>query len=288
LPMQAHEEQAVLRRDTQVTLTGFATDTGSQMMSNKKMPALFLGHGSPMNAIEESAFSKAWAATGKALIRPRAILCVSAHWETNETSVTAMERPKTIHDFGGFPKELYEMQYPAPGSPGLALLVQKTVKKTKVLSDTTWGLDHGTWSVLCRMFPDADIPVVQLSLDRTKDASFHLELGKELRLLRDMGILIVGSGNIVHNLGMMAWQDRAYDWAAAFDETVRQLILSRDYESLIHYGKLGKNALFSIPTNEHYLPLLYILALQDREEPVRFFAEGVTLGSISMRSLQIG
>jgi len=256
--------------------------------SDRKLPALFVGHGSPMNAIEDNEFSRAWTQVGKAMPRPNAILCVSAHWETNGTQVTAMERPKTIHDFGGFPQELYEMQYPAPGSPELARLIQANVNKTQVRMDQDWGLDHGTWSVLCRMFPKADIPVIQLSLDHTQAPEYHYALGKELRSLRNKGILIVGSGNIVHNLRMIAWQDdKPYDWAIEFDETIKQLIVSGDHDSITHYEKLGKAARLAVPTNEHYLPLLYILALQDKQEKVRFFADRMSLGSLSMRSVWI-
>lgn len=255
---------------------------------DKTMPVLFVGHGSPMNAIEDNEFSRAWAEVGRALARPEAILCISAHWETAGTAVTAMERPETIHDFGGFPRKLYEAQYPAPGSPRLARRVQEMVKTAQVRLDQSWGLDHGTWSVLCRMFPQADVPVVQLSLDRTQGGAYHYGLGKELRALRDEGILIVGSGNVVHNLRMIAWQDAGYDWAVEFDETARRLILSGEHDPLIHYQDLGRAARLSIPTNEHYLPLLYALALQDEGEPIQFFAERVTLGSISMRSVRIG
>ena len=255
--------------------------------SEKKMPVLFVGHGSPMNAIEDNEFSRAWVQIGEALPRPSAVLCISAHWETVGTLVTAMEKPKTIYDFYGFPPELYKAQYPAPGSAGLARLAQETVKKTQVRLDQTWGLDHGTWSVLSRMFPNADIPVVQLSLDRTQAPAFHYALGKELRALRNKCILIVGSGNIVHNLRMMAWQDQAYDWAIEFDETIKQLILSGDHDSIVHYENLGKAARLAVPTNEHYLPLLYVLALQDKQEQIRFFADRVTLGAISMRSAWI-
>jgi 4,5-DOPA dioxygenase extradiol len=253
----------------------------------RKMPVLFVGHGSPMNAIEDNEFSRAWVKAGKALPKPNAILSISAHWETSGTLVTAMERPKTIYDFYGFPESLYEVKYPAPGSVELARLVHETVQKTQVRLDQAWGLDHGTWIVLRRMFPKADIPVVQLSLDRTQPPAFHYALGKELRPLRNKGIFIVGSGNIVHNLGMMIWQGKAYDWATEFDETVKQLILSGNHASIIRYQDLGKAANLSIPTNEHYLPLLYALALQDKQEQVRFFAEGVTFGSVSMRSLWI-
>jgi 4,5-DOPA dioxygenase extradiol len=256
--------------------------------SETRLPALFVGHGSPMNAIEDNEFSRAWMEAGRALPRPKAILCISAHWETVGTHVTAMEQPKTIHDFYGFPQPLYEMSYPSPGSPGLARLIQETVRKTEVRLDSEWGLDHGAWSVLCRMFPQADIPIVQLSLDRTRELAFHYALGKELRPLRDKGVLIVGSGNIVHNLRMMAWQDQAYGWAIEFDASMKQLILSGDHDSIIHYLQLGQAARLSVPTNEHFLPLLYTLALQDQNDAVEFFADRVTFGSISMRSLKIG
>jgi 4,5-DOPA dioxygenase extradiol len=253
-----------------------------------RMPALFVGHGSPMNAIEENVFSRAWAEAAGTVPRPDAILCVSAHWETAGTRVTAIERPRTIHDFHGFPQSLFEVEYPAPGSPGLARLVRETVRATPVREDSDRGLDHGAWSVLRRMFPAADVPVVQLSLDRTKGPSFHYALGRELRLLREKGVLIVGSGNIVHNLGRMVWEDTRYGWAVEFDETIKELILSGDHDLIIGYPELGEAARLSVPTNEHFLPLLYVLALLDKGEEIRFFAEWVTLGSISMRSLRIG
>ena len=257
--------------------------------SNQKMPALFVGHGSPMNAIEDNEFSSAWIKASQALPKPSAILCVSAHWETRGTFVTAMERPKTIHDFGGFPRALYEYQYPALGSPDLARLTQETASNVKIGLDQTWGLDHGTWSVLCRMFPNADIPVVQLSLDHFQPPEFHYALGKELRALRNKGVLIIGSGNIVHNLGMVNFDDdQPYDWASEFDETIKRLVLSGDHNSIVQYENLGRAARLSIPTNEHYLPLLYTLALQDKDEALRFFADRVTFGSISMRSVWIG
>jgi 4,5-DOPA dioxygenase extradiol len=256
--------------------------------SDQTMPVLFVGHGNPMNAIEDNEYSRTWMNVGKELPRPNAILCVSAHWETRGTFVTGMDKPKTIHDFGGFPRELYECQYPAPGSPELARLTQETVKQAAVRLDQSWGLDHGTWSVMCRMFPKADIPVVQLSLDRTQSPEFHYALGKELLALRHKGVIIVGSGNIVHNLGVINWQGGAYDWAIEFDDTIKQLILSGDHDSITHYQKLGQTARLAIPTNEHYLPLLYILALQEKQEPVRFFNDSIDMGSLSMRSIQIG
>jgi len=255
---------------------------------DQKMPALFVGHGSPMNAIEDTEFSRAWIEIGKQLPRPEAILCISAHWETAGTQVTAMQKPKTIHDFGGFPRPLYEMAYPAPGSPDLAHLIQATLPNTPVGLDQSWGLDHGAWSVLCRLFPGADLPVIQLSLDRTAAPASHYALGQALRHLRERGILILGSGNMVHNLRLIAWQDTAYDWALDFDATLKRLILSGDHNAIIHYEKFGQAARLAIPTNEHYLPLLYILGLQEEHEPVRFFAEKVTMGSLSMRSLWIG
>jgi len=262
-------------------LIGFK-DTGATM------PALFVGHGNPMNAIEDNEFSRAWAAAGRGLPTPKAILCISAHWMTNGTRVTAMGKPKTIHDFSGFPQALYQVQYPAEGSPLLARLTEQTLEKTHVEMDFNWGLDHGTWSVLSHMFPAADIPVVQLSLDGYKEPQAHYELGMELRSLRKKGVLIIGSGNMVHNLMMLSWQDTAYDWAVEFDEKLKQLILSGDHNSIVHYEKLGKSAALSVPTNEHYLPMLYILALKDRADKISFFADKVTLGSISMRSVKIG
>jgi 4,5-DOPA dioxygenase extradiol len=255
---------------------------------DSKMPSIFVGHGSPTNAIEDNEFSRSWAEMGRRLPKPTAILCISAHWETEGTHVAAMETPKTIHDFYGFPRPLYEMRYPAPGSPSLAQLVRGGVRTTEVQLNHDWGLDHGAWSVLCWMFPTADIPVVQLSLDRTKDAAFHYALGRELRTLRNQGVLILGSGNIVHNLGRINWQDTAYDWAVEFDDTMKGLILSRDHNAIVRYDRLGRAAQLSVPTNEHFLPLLYILALQETNDRVGFFADKVTLGSISMRSLRIG
>jgi 4,5-DOPA dioxygenase extradiol len=256
--------------------------------SELKMPALFVGHGNPMNAIEDNEFSAAWAAVGKRLPRPNAILCVSAHWETRGTLVTGMDKPKTIHDFGGFPPELYAVEYPVPGSPALARLTQATVKKATVGFDQSWGLDHGTWSVLCRMFPEADIPVIQLSLDGTQAPEYHYALGQELRSLRNRGILIVGSGNIVHNLRVIQWEDKAYDWAIEFDATIKGLIERGDHGAIAKYHELGKAAQLAVPTNEHYLPLLYILALQEKQEQPRFFADRVTMGSLSMRSVLLG
>ncbi len=254
----------------------------------QKMPALFIGHGSPMNAIEDNQFTGTWEEMATVLPQPRAILCISAHWETRGTHVTAMDKPKTIHDFGGFPRQLFEYQYPAPGSPELAQLIQQTVQKTPVGLDQSWGLDHGTWSVLCRMYPEANIPVVQLSLDQTQAPAYHYALGQELRTLRNKGVLIVGSGNIVHNLGLMSLQSKGYDWAIEFDEAMKQWMLSGDHAAIVDYNKLGRTARLAVPTNEHFLPLLYILALQDNQEQLRFFTEEMAMGSLSMRSVWIG
>jgi 4,5-DOPA dioxygenase extradiol len=255
------------------------------------MPALFVGHGSPMNAIEESAFAAAWRETAARMPRPRAILCISAHWETEGAFVTAMPHPKTIHDFYGFPDALYRVQYPAPGSPELAGRVRELVSTTAVRLDEgySWGLDHGAWSVLRRMYPEADIPVVQLSLDRTQHPRFHYDLAAELFPLRREGVLVVGSGNLVHNLRLLDWDaERPYPWAAEFDRLATDLILAGEHDRLVAYPALGEAARLSIPTNEHYLPLLYALAQQQPGEAVAFFAEQVVYGSISMRSLRIG
>ncbi len=256
--------------------------------SDQKMPVLFVGHGNPMNALEDNEYSRAWAEVGQSLPRPHAILCISAHWETIGTQVTGMDKPKTIHDFGGFPRELFEFQDPAPGSIELAYLTRETVKGAPVAVDQNWGLDHGTWSVLCRMFPEANVPVVQLSLARSQRPDYHYALGQELQALRNKGVLIIGSGNIVHNLRTAVFQDsRAYDWAIDFDEKIKELVLDGNHDSIVHYQSLGQAARLAIPTNEHYLPLLYVLALQGKNEQVKFFADRVTMGSLSMRSLWI-
>jgi len=254
-----------------------------------KMPVLFIGHGSPMNAIEENQFSRAWSEAGKTLPRPKAILAISAHWQTNGTKLTAMEKPKTIYDFYGFPQELYEVNYPAPGSPDLVQTVRKVIKLTEVQPDMTWGLDHGTWSVLHRMFPKADVPVVQMSLDRSKNPEYHYQLGQQLKELRDENVLIVSSGNIVHNLRMAVFDDNLkFDWAEAFDAKVKEWILAGDHDPMIKYEKLGNDAALAINSAEHYLPLLYTLGIKDEGEPVSFFADKVTYGAISMRSVRIG
>jgi 4,5-DOPA dioxygenase extradiol len=255
---------------------------------NEKMPVLFVGHGSPMNAIEDNEFSRAWIDEGKTLPKPRAILCVSAHWVTRSTLVTAMDLPRTIYDMYGFPKELYEVKYPAPGSPDLAEQVRRIINKTTVQMDQKWGLDHGTWSVLHRMFPEANVPVIQMSLNANLQISDHYEVAKQLKELREEGVLIIGSGNIVHNLAMVEFRDFAYDWATEFDTQIKNWILTDDHDPIINYQKQGLAAQLSINSGEHYIPLLYSLALKDEKEPISFFAEKVWGGSVSMRSVRIG
>src|SRR5687768_3461959 len=255
------------------------------------MPAVFVGHGNPMNALSHNAYTQAWSAIGRALpAKPKAILCVSAHWYIPKTAVTAQEKPRTIHDFGGFPQELYQVQYPAPGSVELAAEVADLLLPDAVM-DTTWGIDHGTWSVLVHMFPDADIPVVQLSIDETKEAAWHYETARNLAPLRDRGVLILGSGNIVHNLHTYSWgkhDAEPYDWALRFEKMVRTALRSANVESLIAYEKLGKDALLSVPTPDHYLPFLYVLAQRQYNEEISFPVEGFDDGSISMTAVQIG
>lgn len=257
-------------------------------MNSTQMPALFVGHGSPMNAIEDNEFSRTWAEIGKNLPRPKAIVCISAHWETQGTLVTVVDKPRTIHDFYGFPRQLFEMEYPAPGAPALAERISNLVKIADVNPDLEWGLDHGTWSVLARMFPEATIPVIQLSLDRTQDLPFHYELGSQLQALRDEGVLVIGSGNIVHNLRMMVWEDRAFDWAVDFDAKVKQWIQNNDHDSIIHYEKYGRAAELSVNTAEHFLPLLYILGMKRPQDDISFLNEKIWGGSLSMRCVRFG
>lgn len=260
-----------------------------QFPTTPKMPVLFIGHGSPMNAIEENEFSNAWLDQGKKIPKPQAVLCISAHWFVDGTYVHASERPKTIHDFWGFPQELYDVRYNCPGSPQFAQEVKDSVKMAKVRLDLDWGLDHGTWMVMVRLFPKADVPVFQMSIDFTKPSEFHYQMAKELAALRTKGVLIVGSGNVVHNLGRIAFEPNAkpYDWAEGFNEKIKSFIREGDYQSLIHYEKLGKEALLSIPTPDHYWPLLYTLALKERGEEVTIFADGIAHGSVSMLSFVI-
>lgn len=255
------------------------------------LPAIFFGHGNPMNALQQNAWTEGWAELGRSIPRPKAVLCISAHWYVPETAVTAMTQPRTIHDFGGFPPELFQVEYPAPGDPALARRVQALLAPLPVRLDEQWGLDHGTWAVLCHVFPQADVPLVQLSLDASKPAAFHYALGKQLAPLRAEGVLIVGSGNLVHNLRAYAWGQPsvgAYDWAARFEQQARALMLADDVAPLIQYEQLGRDALLSIPTPEHYLPLLYVLALRQPGEDISFPSEGMDGGSISMLTVRVG
>jgi 4,5-DOPA dioxygenase extradiol len=256
-----------------------------------RMPAIFFGHGNPMNALLENSYTQGWRSLGASMPRPRAVLCISAHWYVPETSITVMTAPRTIHDFGGFPRELYQVNYPAPGDPDLARRVQELLAPVPVALDESWGLDHGTWSVLSHVFPKADVPVVQLSIDETQPASFHYAIGQRLAPLRDEGVLIVGSGNLVHNLHTYAWGRHAtepFDWAVRFEEKAREMILAGEHQPLVTYEKLGRDALLSIPTPDHYLPLLYVLATRQPGDAISFPVEGVDGGSISMLTVRVG
>lgn len=261
----------------------------TQSKSTPPMPVLFVGHGNPMNAIEENPFVASWRNITKLIPTPSAILCISAHWETNGTQVTAMEMPKTIHDFGGFPQALFDVQYPAPGSPELAKTTKELIASTNVGLDRQWGLDHGTWSVLKHFYPQADIPIVQLSLNYKLTPQEHYNLAKEITALRSRGVLIVASGNMVHNLGTIDWRNpnSGYDWALEANSKFIELIEKQDHTSLIDYNKLGKAVQMSIPTPEHFLPLLYILAQQQPNETVEFFNNQTVMGSLSMTSVMI-
>lgn len=255
------------------------------------MPAIFFGHGNPMNAVMNNNYTEGWRRMGKQTPKPKAILSISAHWFVPDTGVTISTAPRTIHDFGGFPRELYQVQYPAPGDPELARRVKTLLEPLQVNLDNSWGLDHGTWSVLRHAYPAADVPVVQLSIDETQPSSFHFEIGRRLAPLRDEGILIVGSGNLVHNLHAYAWGRHVsdpYDWAIRFENEAKEMMLAGEYKPLINYETLGPEASLSIPTPDHYLPLLYVIATRQQGEVITFPIEGVDGGSISMLSVQIG
>ncbi len=275
-----------------LTLAAMKLNALHTLESTPKMPVLFLGHGSPMNAIEENEFVQGFRTVSSEIESPKAIVVVSAHWETQGSRVTAMEQPPTIHDFGGFPKALYEIQYSAPGQPGLAKEIKGMAHGTEVHLDDKWGLDHGAWTVIRHMYPKADIPVIQLSLDRYKTPQQHYELAKVLKKLREKGILIVGSGNMVHNLGMIHWQklndNYGYDWANEANNKMKQLILDGNHHELINFSKQGKAFDLAIPTPEHFLPLLYALALQDEKDKIHIFNDKPIGGSLSMTSVKIG
>ncbi len=255
------------------------------------MPAFFIGHGNPMITLSKNTYTEAWEEIGKLVPRPKAVLAVSAHWYISSSAVTMSTAPSTIHDFGGFTRELHEVQYPAPGSPELARHIKDLLSPKAVELDNDWGLDHGTWAVLRHLFPKADIPVVQLSIDRTKPAEYHYELAKRLASLREEGVLVVGSGNIVHSLHAYSWGNSAaqpYDWAVRFEKQIREFILKSDDASVIAFEKLGNDAMLSVPSPDHFLPLLYILGLRKENEEVKFPVEGFDGGSMSMLAVQIG
>ncbi|RNI23702.1 4,5-DOPA-extradiol-dioxygenase [Rufibacter latericius] len=273
------------------TLSAFRKFTEELTPQDYTMPVLFIGHGSPMNGIEDNEFSQRWKKMAQEIPVPKAVLVVSAHWFTKGTKITAMDFPQTIHDFGGFPKELFAVQYPSPGDAALAKETASLITTTQVELDHDWGLDHGTWTIIRHMYPEANIPVLQLSIDYTKGPQYHYDLAKELTALRKKGVLIVGSGNMVHNLRMMNWSminGGGYDWTHTMNEKFKDLILNRDHQPLIHYQTLGKEALMAIPTVEHYLPLLYTLGLQGKDEETSFFNDKMVGGSLTMTSVKIG
>lgn len=264
----------------------------STLSSTEKMPVLFLGHGSPMNAIEENEFVSTFRKLGQQLVKPHAILCISAHWETKGTFVTAMQNPRTIHDFGGFPQTLFDIQYPAPGSPELATETKNLIHKTEVGLDDKWGLDHGAWSVIKHLYPQANIPVIQMSIDYSQPAKYHYELAKEISSLRQKGVLIIGSGNMVHNLRAVEWdrlnEEFAFNWAMEANEKMKDFILNGDHQSLIDYRSQGTAFDLAIPTPEHYMPLLYTLALQEKKDTIKIFNDKPVGGSLTMTSIKIG
>lgn len=260
--------------------------------STERMPVLFLGHGNPMNAIADNVFTEGFKRIGKDLPTPRAILCISAHWETKGTFVTGMDHPETIHDFGGFPQALFDVQYPAPGSPELAEETRALIKSVPVGLTDEWGLDHGCWSVVKHLYPEANIPVVQMSIDYTKPASYHYALGKELAVLRQKGVLIIGSGNTVHNLRLAAWDKmmtpgNSYDWATDANEKMKKMIIEGDHQSLVNFDKQGREFQLAVPTPEHFLPLLYTLGLQQKDEKATIFNDAIVAGSLNMMSVKI-
>ena len=278
---------------TMGSLAGFKRYTDDLKEQEEKMPVLFIGHGSPMNGIENNIFSAQWEKQGKELPAPKAVLVISAHWLTNGTHITAMDHPKTIHDFGGFPQELFEVQYPAPGDALLAQQTKDLIKSTHAGLNHDWGLDHGAWTVVRRMYPDAKIPVLQLSIDYSKPAQYHYNLAKELSALRKKGVLIIGSGNMVHNLRMVAWDKLdtpgfGYDWAIEMHELFKQKITGGDHPALINYESLSKSAKLAIPTPDHYYPLMYILGLQEKNEAPSFFNDQLVAGSLNMTSVKFG
>ncbi|GGB65958.1 dioxygenase [Flavobacterium suaedae] len=276
-----------------MSLHTFKNWTDDLQLQGDKQPVLFVGHGSPMNGIEDNEFSQNWSKLGKELPKPKAVLVISAHWLTWGTYVTAMDSPRTIHDFGGFPQELFDVQYSAKGNPELAKQTSELITHTDVKMDHEWGLDHGAWTVVRHMYPDADIPVLQLSIDYNKPSEYHYNLAKDLAKLREKGVLVLGSGNMVHNLRMVAWDklnddNYGYDWAIEMNEIFKQKIADSNHKDLMDYDKLNKVAKLAIPTPDHYYPLLYSLALKDKKDVVSFFNDKLVGGSLNMTSVLIG
>ena len=290
------------REDFIKTLLGGAIMTSLQPLyswtktlkeEDAKLPVLFVGHGSPMNGIEDNEFSRTWAKLGKDIPKPKAVLVISAHWLTKGTHITAMDNPKTIHDFGGFPKELYEIEYPAKGDSALAKATSQLITSTTLGMDHDWGLDHGTWTVVRHFYPEATIPVLQLSIDYNKPAQYHYDLAKQILSLRKKGVLIIGSGNMVHNLQLIAWDkinesNYGFDWALEMNMLLKEKIVEGNHNELIDYQKLHLASKLAIPTPDHYYPLLYALALQDKNEAVSFFNDKAVAGSLTMTSVKIG
>jgi 4,5-DOPA dioxygenase extradiol len=284
-------------RNTGILLTGMETLKGLRDLASllpehsSLMPVIFVGHGSPMNGIETNRYSRTWQQWGATIPKPEAVLCISAHWLTRGTYVTAMAHPRTIHDFSGFPDQLYKVQYPAAGHPSLAREIRNNIARTTVELDHDWGLDHGCWTILRHMYPDATIPVLQLSIDYHQPAGWHLSLAEELKSLRKRNVLIIGSGNMVHNLRLIAWDKPdgfAYDWAEEMNHTFKKLIQKRDLTTLLRYDRNGQAWNLAIPTPDHYLPLIYMLGLTDSKDSFSFYNDAVTLGSISMTSVMAG
>ena len=276
-----------------MSLSHFKNWSDALDLQEEKQPVLFIGHGSPMNGIEDNEFTRNWAKMGIEIPIPTAVLVISAHWLTKGTQITAMENPRTIHDFGGFPEELFQVQYPAKGSPELALEAAKMISSSTVGLDHDWGLDHGTWTVVRQMYPNAAIPVLQLSIDYNKPPQYHFDLAKQLSALRNKGVLIIGSGNMVHNLSRIVWDklqepEYGFDWAIEMNSVFKERIGNGDFQSLIEYQKLNAAALLAIPSPDHYYPLLYTLALHDKKEELSFFNDKVVGGSLTMTSVKFG
>jgi 4,5-DOPA dioxygenase extradiol len=275
------------------SLTSLRSFFDEKERGNEIFPTLFVGHGSPMNAIEQNEFTLQWKKITLNFDKPKAIICISAHWLTKGTFVTSMERPKTIHDFGGFPQQLFDVEYPAVGSPDVAHWAKEAVSSASIQDNYEWGLDHGTWSILKNMYPEADIPVIQLSVDYTKPLSYHFQLAQELKSLRKKGILIIGSGNMVHNLGMVAWDKIntpgfGYDWVLEIDSIFKDKISNRDFQSLINWSDLHKQISLAVPTLDHYIPLIYSVGLSEKQDEVAFFNDKAVAGSLTMTSVQFG